>query len=124
MIDGLYLVPFFLLKGEDEEHKSRGILPGRVSTYKEIVCVLLQDNRREGPKRFAELDLHVHFVFHYFASRIGQNAPVAESPRTPLEAALVPANNLLIHEVVDHSVYELIVVRKVFVPNILTTISS
>src|SRR5206468_7741405 len=56
--------------------------------------LLGQHRRREGTERLAELDLDVDDVLHVLAARVGDDRAVPERARAPLEASVVPADDV------------------------------
>src|SRR5262249_22846691 len=52
--------------------------------------------RREGPERFAELDLLIHRRLHGLGASIAKDAARAQRPRTELHPSLEPADYVLL----------------------------
>src|ERR1043166_5992670 len=53
-----------------------------------------ENGGRKRPERFASLDLLVDQVFHAWPSRVSEDGTIAQGPRSPLAAALIPAHNM------------------------------
>ena len=67
----------FLADRGDQQHVGAVF----VGTHLEIaIDVLPQHERREGPKRLAELDLQVHHRLHRLAAGVAEDAPRRQRP--------------------------------------------
>src|ERR1700730_7632337 len=55
-----------------------------------------EDGGREGTKDFAVLDAAIQNFFHFRTTRIGDNAAIAERPRSPLGTVLEPTEDFSI----------------------------
>src|ERR1700736_892157 len=55
-----------------------------------------EDGRREGTEDFAMLDAAIQNFFHFRTTGIGDDAAIAEGPRSPFGTVLKPAENFSI----------------------------
>src|SRR6185369_11634620 len=74
-----------------------------------LAGLLAQHRRREGPEALAELDLQVDAPPVLFVARVGEDAARTERARSPLHAALEPADDRalrvdLARRLLDHRV--------------------
>ena len=104
---------------DDVEHESGRVVAGSVGQDEVLLGMLGQHRRRKGAERLPKLDLRVHEVLHVRPPRIGQNRPMSEGPRPPLEASLAPADDFPALEPVHHALDQAFLVVDPLVRNIL-----
>src|SRR5204863_8652603 len=83
---------FFLASVEHEEHERRD-----VAIDEPFACTLLENDRRDGAKILAVLDV-VEARLHPMIERRRENRASAQCARTELHPALEPADDLVLHQ--------------------------
>src|SRR6185437_11023807 len=82
-------------------HKRR-----RMGAFEIFSRGFLENRRSERPEGFATFDAAVERFLHLSAARIGEDAAVSQSTRTPFSATLVPADNFSLSNMFGRSVQE------------------
>src|SRR5205807_3941730 len=74
--------------------EARRIVLGRLPEVEALRGLLGEHGRREGAEGLAELDLDVDDVLHVLAPWVGEDRAMTERAWSPLEPAVVPADDL------------------------------
>src|ERR1700737_1262163 len=64
--------------------------------FEVITSGFSKDGRREGTEDLAMLNSAIQNFFHFRPPRVGDDAAIAERPRSPFRAVLKPAENFSI----------------------------
>src|SRR5713226_5743561 len=111
MIDGRHPLAHLVFPGQDHQHVARWIGTCEIgNAVKEFARAFFQDDGRKGAEWLAKFDLAVDDVLHLSASRIRQDAAIAERTRPPLKTSLEPSNHFARHQIVYQSVTERLIV--------------